>query len=102
MFFSTILKKIQAKHRRWESLCKQCGLCCYERELRGGTLYINYNAPCRYLDTETKRCRVYDHRFRVSTDCRKMTIFHAKFSRYLPETCGYVEHYRKGVRKKKR
>lgn len=79
---------------RWEALCTRCGLCCYEKERRGAAVLTNYRRPCRYLDENTRVCTVYESRFRVCPECRRMTIFHAMFVPWLPETCGYVSHYR--------
>lgn len=91
-----IRRKIEQRRRFWEGLCNQCGLCCYERRVRtGGRLDILWNRPCEYLDTKTNRCRVYHRRFRVCRYCGKVTIFHALFSRHLPRSCGYVQHYRR-------
>ena len=78
----------------WDSLCKRCGICCYEKRWTPGGYVTRMDAPCRYLDVTTKLCTVYENRFRVCRECRKMTIFHALFTTYLPETCGYVERFR--------
>jgi uncharacterized cysteine cluster protein YcgN (CxxCxxCC family) len=53
------------------------------------------DSPCRYLDPVTRLCRVYDERFRVCRECARMRYVNAFFSRWLPETCGYVLHYRR-------
>ena len=87
---------IRMRRARWDSICNRCGLCCYERVRRSGCLVIKYDSPCQFLDTETKLCTVYDYRFKVCPECRKVTIFHALFSRYLPDSCGYVQAYRRG------
>jgi len=83
------------RRNRWEALCKQCGLCCYERRvLPGGRVYIDFNAPCEFLDTDTNLCTVYENRFRVCRYCAKVTMFHALFDRAMPPNCSYVEQYR--------
>ena len=85
-----------AEHRhRWESLCRQCGACCYRKEWRGARLVVNWDAPCRYLDAAGRRCTVYERRFRMCPDCRRMTLYHALFTSWLPETCGYVNVFRR-------
>ncbi|MEW5814071.1 MAG: hypothetical protein AB1798_01580 [Spirochaetota bacterium] len=82
--------------KKWESHCKKCGICCYEKHYTpSGRLYIDFNAPCMYLNLKNNTCAVYDKRFSVCVDCKKLTIFHAMFSGYLPDSCGYVEKYRK-------
>ncbi len=83
------------KRRAWEDLCLRCGICCYEKEHRGLSVIINLNKPCEFLDTEEKTCTIYPERFAICKNCEKVTIFHALFSRYLPETCAYVKKYRK-------
>lgn len=84
------------RRQRWEELCNRCGACCYEKRESGlFRLYTDYTSPCRFLDRKTKQCAVYEIRFTACDDCRKMTVFHALFAAYLPETCGYVRYYRR-------
>ena len=33
----------------WESLCHECGLCCYERARVAGGVLIDLSRPCPYL-----------------------------------------------------
>jgi hypothetical protein len=88
---------VRRRRARWESLCTRCGLCCYRRSrLNGGGVFIDFSRPCRFLDTGTGLCTVYDRRFELNPDCRKVTIFNAKFDRLMPPTCGYVRAYRRG------
>jgi len=39
-------------------------------------------------------CTVYASRFAVCEQCKKMTILHAMFVKWLPPHCGYVQQYR--------
>ena len=98
----TVLRRwrIRSKKKReaWDRICKRCGSCCYERVYRSGELVIKHDRPCNYLDTQSKECTVYTERFKACRECQKLTIFHALFAIYLPDTCGYVEKY--GWRKK--
>jgi len=64
------------------------------RRLTPSGLHVDTSAPCRFLDRDTHLCSVYEERFRVCRDCKKLTILHALFSPYLPEDCGYVQAYR--------
>lgn len=91
---SVVRKALSRRKEHWEGLCRRCGLCCYEKEFRGGAVVTNYRRPCRYLDENTRACTVYEKRFRTCPECRRMTIFHAMFVPWLPESCGYVRHYR--------
>ncbi len=95
------LRETVAERRKWwESLCHRCGLCCYEKEIRGGRVYVRMDAPCRYLDLRTRQCRVYERRFLVCRECRKLRWVHARFSRWLPDSCGYVQWFRlRGARR---
>jgi len=82
------------RQERWEALCRRCGLCCHLRRLSSAGLHVDTASPCRFLDSSTHLCTVYSNRFGVCADCKKLTLLHALFSPYLPETCGYVEAYR--------
>jgi len=83
-------------NERWESLCNQCGKCCYEKHyLPGGTLITDYDKPCRFLNEESMTCNVYVNRFRACRECRKVTLWTALFSPALPPDCGYVTNVRK-------
>ena len=81
--------------QRWDDICTQCGACCYQRDRVGGELVIHKELPCRFLDTDSQLCTVYDTRLQTCVECKRVTIFHALFSRYLPDDCGYVERFRK-------
>lgn len=84
------------KRKRWDSYCNRCGICCYEKKWdHRGRMYIEYNAPCRFLDEEKKICTVFPRRFSLCADCSRVTIFHALFASYLPPSCGYVKRFRK-------
>ena len=85
---------IEERRARWEAICLKCGRCCYEKEYRGRSIVTNYRKPCPHLDTIDNSCRVYDARFETCDRCRKMTIAHALFVSWLPDSCGYVRHYR--------
>ena len=83
---------------RWEALCLRCGTCCYEKDVRGRAIVTNYRRPCLHLDTRTHLCTVYEKRFDLCPQCRRMTLRHALFVRWLPEECGYVSRYRRGAK----
>lgn len=76
---------------KWESHCKQCGLCCHEKIIVDNTLVIDLDSYCEHYDLKTKTCKIYAHRFVDSVRCKKVTPFKAMFAPYLPPTCGYVE-----------
>jgi uncharacterized protein len=59
---------------------------------------VNQGSPCGFLDAATRRCKVYEHRFRACPDCKRMTLYHALFTPWLPENCGYVRAFRRPPR----
>lgn len=89
------LRRAASERRvRWEALCRRCGKCCYEKEIRGFSVVTNDSRPCLHLDTATRLCTVYENRLEVCPQCRQMTLRHALFVRWLPEGCGYVQRFR--------
>ncbi len=82
-----------SRRERWEGLCKRCGLCCYEKEAGLFRTVIYLSRPCEYFNKQTKLCTVYETRFTTCRWCAKVRLWHVLFSRCLPATCGYVEHY---------
>jgi hypothetical protein len=74
----------------WETLCRGCGSCCFEKiEDERGTIFYT-RTPCRYLDVVTRQCRVYGNRFIINPECVKLTPDLVPTLRWLPRDCGYV------------
>ena len=82
----------------WEDHCNACGLCCYQRQVTASGVRIDLQRPCPYLDTNTRRCKVYHRRFAAEALCSKVNLLHALFGRRMPLTCGYVRRYRRWMR----
>jgi len=79
----------------WEGICDHCGLCCYEKDYYpDGTLMTLFQSPCEYLTEENMTCRIYEDRFKVCDQCKKMTLFRALFASYVPEECAYYKKFR--------
>ncbi|MDA8431322.1 MAG: hypothetical protein M0T70_18875 [Geobacteraceae bacterium] len=79
------------EHEHWESRCRGCGECCFEKiEDDRGTIFYLMSA-CRYLDLETRQCRIYDNRFVINPECVKLTPELVPALRWLPRGCGYLE-----------
>ena len=78
----------------WENLCDGCGLCCYEKEFNEDLVFINMEKPCKYLNCDNNSCSVYEKRFNINPNCRKVNLYHALFHPYLPGSCGYVKKVR--------
>ena len=94
--FAAVRRARGERRARWEALCLRCGKCCYEKDRRGGEVVTDWRRPCVHLDTRTHLCTVYEKRFELCPQCRRMTLRHALFVRWLPESCGYVRRYRRG------
>jgi uncharacterized cysteine cluster protein YcgN (CxxCxxCC family) len=74
----------------WEQRCRGCGECCLEKiEDERGTIFYTLK-PCRYLDVETRQCRIYHNRFTINPECVKLTPELVATLRWLPRDCGYV------------
>lgn len=73
----------------WESLCEQCGLCCFEKiEDETGTVFFT-STPCRYLDVSTRQCVIYDRRFEINPECIELTEELVRELHWLHDGCGY-------------
>ena len=71
-----------------EAICRKCGKCCRRKVLVGGRV-IYMEDYCRYLDTATMLCRVYERRFKVNPACK--TVSAAIRMGILPAGCPYVK-----------
>ncbi|MDD2364972.1 MAG: YkgJ family cysteine cluster protein [Desulfuromonadaceae bacterium] len=73
----------------WEGRCKQCGSCCFEKieDERGNIFYMQ--SACRFLDLDTRRCKIYGRRFKINPSCVKLTPELVQSLRWLPKNCGY-------------
>ena len=54
-----------------------------------GTIFYTMK-PCRYLDVDTRQCRIYEKRFAINPECVKLTPELVSTLRWLPRDCGYV------------
>ncbi|MCC8073189.1 MAG: hypothetical protein LIO62_03585 [Clostridiales bacterium] len=102
MPFDTIKNWIKYKDD-WESICTRCGKCCYTRSFDSNNqLIIHYDSPCKYLDTQTNLCTIYDERFKKCNYCGKVTLFTALYNPTLPSDCAYVQIFRLQKKSKER
>lgn len=76
----------------WEALCDGCGKCCYRKYIQGRgkreRLYYT-RVACNLLDVNTGRCRYYIDRFKLESDCTKLTKKNLPDFGWLPKTCAY-------------
>ena len=67
---------LEMTESEWEALCDGCGKCCYRKYIQGRgkreKLYYTRIA-CNLLDVETGKCRNYPERFKIESDCTKLT-----------------------------
>jgi len=73
----------------WDSLCNQCGRCCFEKleDSRGRIIYLE--TACRYLDVVTRRCKIFERRFQINPHCVQLTEELVPQLNWLPSDCGY-------------
>ena len=82
---------------KWEAICEQCGLCCFEKiEDEDGRIFFT-STPCRYLDINTRRCKIYTKRFKINPECVQLTPELVKDLKWLHRSCAY----KKALRAKK-
>lgn len=76
----------------WEALCDGCGKCCYRKfiEGRGKREKLYYTRiACDLLDLQSGRCSDYHNRFKLDTECTKLTKKNLPQFGWLPSTCAY-------------
>lgn len=78
---------------KWEDICSKCGLCCYQKIIQKGCVEIDLSSPCQYLDIKTNRCTIYEERFKLEKNCKKVNLFRVIFSPYIPPTCSYLKKF---------
>ena len=75
---------------QWESLCKRCARCCYEKiDFEGEIFYTK--KPCDQLDLKSGLCRVYAERDLIRSDCQRLTP-EIVAAGILPTDCPYAQH----------
>jgi len=80
--------------KAWEAICEQCGLCCFEKlEDEDGRILFT-STPCRYLDIDTRRCKIYQKRFKIFPECVQLTPELVKDLKWLHRSCGYKKALR--------
>jgi len=74
----------------WESLCDGCAKCCLHKieDVDTGEVFMT-DVVCRLLDINTCRCRDYQHRSEIVSDCLVLTPELLKEISWLPESCAY-------------
>ena len=73
---------------KWESVCRRCGRCCFEKIDFDGRIYYT-ELPCEHLDSESRLCRVYPERDVRRPGCIRLSPEHLAKG-FLPADCAYV------------
>lgn len=74
----------------WDSQCRRCGRCCYEKIEHDGRVYYT-DVPCEHFDLRTSRCQIYSERHLLKPQCMPLTPEALKQG-ILPQDCPYVAH----------
>ncbi len=80
--------------KRWEAVCKQCGLCCHDKVQVAPRCWVLLDSKCQFLGDDG-RCTVYAERFKRCQACRKMTVWRAMSAAWIPPGCAYLEWARR-------
>jgi uncharacterized cysteine cluster protein YcgN (CxxCxxCC family) len=74
----------------WESLCDGCGKCCLHKleDEDTGELYFT-DVACKLLDLHQCRCKNYDKRKQLVSDCLMIRQMEVSQYTWLPKTCAY-------------
>lgn len=74
----------------WESLCDGCGQCCLIKIEDEDTtdLYLT-RLTCSLLDVGCCRCKDYENRHTVMSDCVALDPKNVETIAWLPESCAY-------------
>jgi uncharacterized protein len=75
----------------WESLCRRCGECCFEKWITEDGRIVPTRVACRYLDSNERTCKVYANRFEVGEGCVQLTPENLAELSWLPAGCGYLQ-----------
>ncbi|MBY6032494.1 YcgN family cysteine cluster protein [Marinobacter daepoensis] len=74
----------------WESLCDGCGQCCLQKLEDEDTGEVYYtDLVCRYMETSTCGCSVYEQRLKKVPGCTVLTADTISQYHWLPYTCAY-------------
>lgn len=75
---------------QWEAVCDGCAKCCLVKLQDEDTGELAFtNLACRQLDLGTCRCKTYDQRTEIVSDCVKLTKDNLAQIDFMPPSCAY-------------
>tara|TARA_B110000971_G_C20022432_1_gene507034 strand:+ start:1357 stop:1812 length:456 start_codon:yes stop_codon:yes gene_type:complete len=75
---------------QWEALCDGCAKCCLVKLQDEDTGELAFtNLACRQLDLGTCRCKAYEQRTQIVSDCVKLTKDNLGQIDFMPPSCAY-------------
>lgn len=75
---------------QWEAVCDGCAKCCLVKLQDEDTGELAFtNLACRQLDLGTCRCKDYERRTQVVSDCVKLTKDNLAQIDFMPPSCAY-------------
>ena len=74
----------------WELLCDGCGRCCLHKleDIDTGLVFYT-SVACALLDGQSCRCRDYENRKKVVSDCLVIDAANHEQLNWLPRSCAY-------------
>ena len=80
----------ELNHEEWEALCDGCGKCCLIKleDVDNGEIHYT-DVGCTLLDSQSCRCRNYENRKTIVTDCVILTTDRLEQIPWMPATCSY-------------
>lgn len=80
----------QLSPAEWEALCDGCGRCCLHKLQDEETDEIFYTrVACKLLDLKSCRCRDYERRQALVSDCVVLGPDQTETLQWLPKSCAY-------------
>lgn len=74
----------------WESLCDGCARCCLVKIEDEETESVHLTSlACDLLNIGSCRCKDYENRFSLMSDCLEINPERVRTLSWLPSTCGY-------------
>ncbi|MDG1691007.1 MAG: YcgN family cysteine cluster protein [Alphaproteobacteria bacterium] len=75
---------------QWEAVCDGCAKCCLVKLQDEPTGELAFtNLACRQLELGTCRCKDYDQRTQIVSDCVKLTKDNLAQIDFMPPSCAY-------------